>query len=234
MFRRLSEQDFYQVLEVAYDASPEEIQSAYEDAREIYSHEALVSVSILTEPERRKTYERIAEAYQTLIAEESRRLYDEALGIPRRNPIRTRITVERREAPLILTSSLNPLDTESLDEAEGTLPESGNRSAGPSAASRATAKPASARVDRGGHRRVPAPCAGSSRSRSQHHLRGDQDRLFHAGVHRNREARPAPRADLPQELHSPDRSLPRSRRGKGRAHLPLSHPPSPNPGVSLI
>ncbi|HJS74539.1 MAG TPA: helix-turn-helix domain-containing protein [Vicinamibacteria bacterium] len=124
MFRRLSEQDYYQVLEVEYDASPEEIQSAYEDAREIYSHEALVSVSILTEPERRKTYERIAEAYQTLIAEESRRLYDESLGIPCRSPARARLTVERRETPLILTSPLNPLDTEALAEADGALPES--------------------------------------------------------------------------------------------------------------
>jgi curved DNA-binding protein CbpA len=85
MFRRLSDQDFYQVLEVSYDASAAEIQSAFEEAREIYSREALVSVSILTEPERRRTYERIAEAYQTLIAEESRRLYDESQGILRRS-----------------------------------------------------------------------------------------------------------------------------------------------------
>lgn len=128
MFRRLSEQDFYQVLEVGYDASPEEIQSAYEDAREIFSREALVSVSILSEPERRRTYERIAEAYQTLIAEESRRLYDESLGIPRRSPSRSRVAVERHETPLILSSPLNPLDTEALSqassEAEGALPSS--------------------------------------------------------------------------------------------------------------
>jgi hypothetical protein len=123
MFRRLSEQDFYQVLEIGYDASPEEIQSAYEDAREIYSREALVSFSILSEPERRRTYERIAEAYQTLIAEESRRLYDESLGIPRRSASRSRIAVDRYETPLILSSPLNPLDTEALSEAEGTLPE---------------------------------------------------------------------------------------------------------------
>jgi len=127
MFRRLSEQDFYQVLEVGYDASPEEIQSAYEDAREIYSREALVSVSILSEPERRRTYERIAEAYQTLIAEESRRLYDESLGIPRKSPSRSRVAPERHEAPapLILSSPLNPLDTEALTEAlndAGALP----------------------------------------------------------------------------------------------------------------
>ncbi len=128
MFRRLSEQDFYQVLEVGYDASPEEIQSAYEDAREIYSHEALVSVSILSEPERRRTYERIAEAYQTLIAEESRRLYDESLGIPRKSPSRSRVVGERHEIPLVLSSPLNPLDTESLmealDETEETRPSS--------------------------------------------------------------------------------------------------------------
>lgn len=128
MFRRLSEQDYYQVLEVAYDASPEEIQSAYEDAREIYSREALVSVSILSEQERRRTYERIAEAYQTLIAEESRRLYDESLGIPRRSPSRSRGVMEKHEPALILSSSLNPLDTEALsealEEAEPALPSS--------------------------------------------------------------------------------------------------------------
>ncbi|MGH9391775.1 MAG: helix-turn-helix domain-containing protein [Vicinamibacteria bacterium] len=124
MFRRLSEQDFYQVLEVGYDASPEEIQSAYEDAREIYGREALVSVSILSEPERRRTYDRIAEAYQTLIAEESRRLYDESLGIPRRSASRSRVAVKRHETPLILASALNPLDTEALSEAEGELPSS--------------------------------------------------------------------------------------------------------------
>jgi hypothetical protein len=124
MFRRLSEQDFYQVLEVGYDATPEQIQSAYEDAREIYSHEALVSGTILSEQERRRTFERIAEAYQTLIAEESRRLYDETLGIPRRPPARVRIAAERREAPpsLVLGSALSPYHTEGLDRVEAAAP----------------------------------------------------------------------------------------------------------------
>lgn len=81
MFRRLAEQDHYQVLEVSYTASSDEIQSAYEVARDIYSHDALVSGSILSEHERRRTFDRIAEAYQTLIAEESRRLYNLRLGI---------------------------------------------------------------------------------------------------------------------------------------------------------
>ena len=79
MFRRLTEQDFYEVLEVGYTASPEEIQTAYESAREIYSSDSLVSSSILSKDERRHILQRVTEAYQTLIAEDSRRLYDESL-----------------------------------------------------------------------------------------------------------------------------------------------------------
>jgi curved DNA-binding protein CbpA len=79
MFRRLTEQDFYEVLEVGYTASPEEIQTAYECAREIYSNDSLVSTSILSKDERRHILRRVTEAYQTLIAEDSRRLYDESL-----------------------------------------------------------------------------------------------------------------------------------------------------------
>ena len=88
MLRRLSEQDHYQVLEVSYDASSDEIQSAFETARDIYSHEGLVSSSILSDRERRRTFHRISEAYQTLIAEESRRLYDRRLGVPASRPTR--------------------------------------------------------------------------------------------------------------------------------------------------
>lgn len=100
MFQRLNEQNHYQVLEISYEASADEIQSAYEVARDIYSHDALVSGSILSEHERRRTFDRIAEAYQTLIAEESRRLYDQRLGLaessnrPRRGAVSAHEPVE--------------------------------------------------------------------------------------------------------------------------------------------
>ncbi len=81
MFQRLNDQNHYQVLEISCQASADEIQSAYEVARDIYSHDALVSGSILSDHERRRTFDRIAEAYQTLIAEQSRRLYDLRLGL---------------------------------------------------------------------------------------------------------------------------------------------------------
>jgi curved DNA-binding protein CbpA len=80
MLKRLSEQDYYQVLEVDYSATPEEIQIAYECARETYGGDSLVSTSILSEEERRKILRRVTEAYNTLIAEESRRLYDAKLA----------------------------------------------------------------------------------------------------------------------------------------------------------
>jgi hypothetical protein len=60
MFRRLNERDYYQVLELAYDASCDDIQTAYEEAREIYSHDALVSGSILSPPERWAVSEQVA------------------------------------------------------------------------------------------------------------------------------------------------------------------------------
>jgi curved DNA-binding protein CbpA len=80
MLKRPSEQDYYQVLEVDYSATPEEIQIAYDSALEIYGSESLVSMSILSDEERRKTLRRIKEAYNTLIAEKSRRLYDATLS----------------------------------------------------------------------------------------------------------------------------------------------------------
>lgn len=80
MFKRLSEQDHYQVLEVPYGATVEEIRNAYETAREIYQLDSLVSSSILSPEERRVVLERISDAYNTLVAEESRRLYDQKLA----------------------------------------------------------------------------------------------------------------------------------------------------------
>ena len=88
MFERPSAQNHYQVLEIGEHASAEEIQSAYERAKEIYGTDSVVSNSILAPEERRQILERVTEAYHTLIAEESRRLYDRGLAAPdpSRNP----------------------------------------------------------------------------------------------------------------------------------------------------
>jgi curved DNA-binding protein CbpA len=88
MFERPSDQNHYEVLEISERASAEEIQSAYERAKEIYGTDSVVSSSILAPEERRQILERVTDAYHTLIAEESRRLYDRSLAapVPSRNP----------------------------------------------------------------------------------------------------------------------------------------------------
>ena len=83
MLKRPSEQDYYQVLEVDYSATLKEIQTAYDFARETYGCDSLVSSSVLSEEERRKILRRIKEAYNALIAEDSRRLYDATLTATR-------------------------------------------------------------------------------------------------------------------------------------------------------
>ena len=118
MFKRLNEQDCYQVLELAYDASCDDIQTAYEEAREIYSHDALVSCSILSPPERRSVAERIAQAYQTLIAEESRRLYDEELGIRRRLRVMPEPAAVQHRAGASSTSHGNGVEDAESEVAE--------------------------------------------------------------------------------------------------------------------
>lgn len=135
MLRRLSEQDHYQVLEVSYDASSDEIQSAFETARDIYSHEGLVSGSILSDRERRRTFHRIAEAYQTLIAEESRRLYDKRLGVPAVRPTRkfwsdTADNVEATSTPADIAPSEARVEPEhdSADDVETPEQASGSES----------------------------------------------------------------------------------------------------------
>ena len=80
MLERLSEQDYYQVLEVDYNATEEEIRKAFERAREIYSSSSIVSSSILSAQERRRIFRHITDAYHTLAAKESRRQYDQSLA----------------------------------------------------------------------------------------------------------------------------------------------------------
>ena len=80
MLDRPSDQNYYEVLEINDRATTEEIQAAYERARDVYASESVVSAAILTPEERRQILERVTEAYHTLVAEDSRRLYDQRLS----------------------------------------------------------------------------------------------------------------------------------------------------------
>ncbi len=77
--KKLSEQNYYQILEVETKASRAEIIRAFELAEETYGTDSLATYSLMTPEERRKILSKIREAYQILVDDESRKLYDQYL-----------------------------------------------------------------------------------------------------------------------------------------------------------
>jgi curved DNA-binding protein CbpA len=78
--KRLSEQNYYEILEVSYRATWGEIQKAYELARKTYGPDSIASYSLFALEDREGIFKRVEEAYQTLSDQEKRRRYDEGLA----------------------------------------------------------------------------------------------------------------------------------------------------------
>jgi flagellar biosynthesis protein FlhG len=80
----ISEQDHYEILEVAPDAPREEIERAYRLARATYDDHSLAGYSVFGEGDAQALLQRIDAAYRVLSNEESRRAYTESLhgGVP--------------------------------------------------------------------------------------------------------------------------------------------------------
>lgn len=77
----VADQNFYELLEVPFDASPEQIQQAYELSKKTYGDDSLAAYSLFDPAERREIMRRIYLAHETLSDEKRRRLYDRDLGI---------------------------------------------------------------------------------------------------------------------------------------------------------
>ena len=78
--KRLSDQNYYEVLEVSYRATWGEIQKAYELARKTYGPDSIASYSLFGADDQDVIFKKVEEAYQTLIDQEKRRRYDEDLA----------------------------------------------------------------------------------------------------------------------------------------------------------
>lgn len=77
----LREQNFYEVLEVSPDASPEQLARAYALAKRHFSGASLGSYSLFDSTERTEVLARIEEAWRTLSSRDQRARYDrEVLG----------------------------------------------------------------------------------------------------------------------------------------------------------
>lgn len=78
--KRLSDQNYYEILEVSYRATWGEIQKAYELAHKTYGPDSIASYSLFGSDDREVIFKKVEEAYQTLIDQEKRRKYDEELA----------------------------------------------------------------------------------------------------------------------------------------------------------
>jgi flagellar biosynthesis protein FlhG len=79
-----SEQTHYEILELARDASPEQIERAYRVARATYASDSLATYSVYDESELGALQERIELAYAVLAAAPRRAEYDATLGVSAR------------------------------------------------------------------------------------------------------------------------------------------------------
>jgi DnaJ-domain-containing protein 1 len=77
--KRLGDLNFYEVLEVAFNASPLEIHQAYKEMYELYHEDSLASYSFFPREEREEILLKLEEAYSTLIDEKKRSHYDRLL-----------------------------------------------------------------------------------------------------------------------------------------------------------
>ncbi|MDH3211510.1 MAG: helix-turn-helix domain-containing protein [Myxococcales bacterium] len=77
--KSVSEQDHFEILEVAPDASREEVERAYRLARSTYADDSLAGYSVFGEGDAQALLQRIDAAYRVLSNDESRRAYVESL-----------------------------------------------------------------------------------------------------------------------------------------------------------
>lgn len=77
--KKLNALNFYELLEVAFDASPFEIHHAYKEMFQLYHEDSLASYSFFSREEREEILAKLNEAYSTLMDEKKRSQYDQHL-----------------------------------------------------------------------------------------------------------------------------------------------------------
>ena len=77
--KRLTEVNYYDLLDISPKASFEEVQAAYDEAMAAYASDSIVTYSLFTQEEREHIIARLLEAYKTLTNTHLRREYNEFL-----------------------------------------------------------------------------------------------------------------------------------------------------------
>jgi curved DNA-binding protein CbpA len=79
MVKKIEDLNFYELLEVSPTASSQDIHRAYERIRRVYEPNSIALYSLFTAEETAVIYQRVEEAYRTLLYETKRKKYDEQL-----------------------------------------------------------------------------------------------------------------------------------------------------------
>jgi curved DNA-binding protein CbpA len=79
MLKKIDDMNYYELLEVSYRATAQEIHKAYERVRKIYDPNSIALYSLFSPEETEKIRQRVEDAYRTLIYDENRRDYDRTL-----------------------------------------------------------------------------------------------------------------------------------------------------------
>jgi len=115
MLKKIDDMNYYELLEVSYRATPQEIHKAYERTRKIYDPNSIALYSLFSPEETEKIRQRVEEAYRTLLYEDNRRVYDmtlrETLQIPELEPP-VQQHLLRKEARPVFGTSQTPVRVE--------------------------------------------------------------------------------------------------------------------------
>ena len=76
MIKKIEDLNYYELLEVSPQATSQEIHRAYERIRRVYEPNSVALYSLFTPEETAEIYQRIEEAYRTLVYEDNRKSYD--------------------------------------------------------------------------------------------------------------------------------------------------------------
>jgi DnaJ-class molecular chaperone len=74
--KNVMEMDYYELLNVSRNSSPQEIERAFELCKITYERDSIAHYSLLSEEDRKLVLERIEKAYETLRDSRKRKAYD--------------------------------------------------------------------------------------------------------------------------------------------------------------
>jgi curved DNA-binding protein CbpA len=77
--KKLTEQNYYELLDITPLASPQEVRNAYDQAINIFSADSIPTYSLLSQKERAIILERLVNAYKTLVNSQLRAEYNRSL-----------------------------------------------------------------------------------------------------------------------------------------------------------